>query len=226
MLSRLKKHISEKKSQKQDPLTADTTSSAAASTNSLPQYAADSPPQSRQPPINVENPTTHSAREVAAAPAAPSQSEQCANERVTRGSSGTAAEPTHRKTFEELFPSGDTLGLRVLYTPTDTSNTLVDIVFVHGLTGNSYNTWLEANSGTYWPVHLLRQSVPNARIMAFGYDADVAKFLGPVSQNNLRDHASTLLGDLARIRRKTDSVRTSLVRRRQLLTGHSRSIER
>ncbi len=206
MFSHLKKRIFEKKSQKQDSLTTESTS-AATSTNSLPQYAADSPPQSRQPPINAETTTTHSAQAAVAVPAAaPSQSKQCANERVTVGSSETTAEPTHRETFEGLFPSGDTLGLRVLYTPTDTSNTLVDIVFVHGLTGNSYNTWLEANSGTYWPIHLLRHSVPNARIMAFGYDADVARFLGPVSQNSLRDHASTLLGDLARIRRKTDSV--------------------
>jgi len=215
MFSRRKKRKSKKKFQKQDSLATEPTS------------AADSAPQSRLPPVNAETITTHSALEDVAVPAAaPSQSEQCADERVTVGSSLRTAEPTHRKTFERLFPSGDTLGLRVLYTPTDSSNTLIDIVFVHGLTGDSYNTWLEANSGTYWPVHLLRHSVPNARIMAFGYDADVAKFLGPVSQNNLRDHASTLLGDLARIRRKTDSVRTSLVYQHQLLTSYSRIIER
>ncbi|KAK3901199.1 hypothetical protein C8A05DRAFT_35131 [Staphylotrichum tortipilum] len=36
--------------------------------------------------------------------------------------------------------------------------------------------------------------------MAFGYDADVTKFVGPVSQNNVRDHAFDLIGDLAAIR--------------------------
>jgi hypothetical protein len=39
--------------------------------------------------------------------------------------------------------------------------------------------------------------VPNARIMTFGYDADVAKFMSPVGQGDLRDHSLTLIEDLA-----------------------------
>lgn len=108
---------------------------------------------------------------------------------------------------EQLFPNGQIYGLRILYEPAEP---LVDIVFVHGLTGNSYDTWLEPESQTYWPVHLLSKDVPDARIMAFGYDADVTKFLGPVSQNNLRDHATGLLGRLAAVRGKDDSVCSSL----------------
>jgi len=104
---------------------------------------------------------------------------------------------------ERLFPNGHIYGLRVLHEPAEP---LVDIVFVHGLTGDSYDTWFEVKSGIYWPVHLLSQDVPDARILAFGYDADVTKFLGPVSQNNLRDHASALLGELAAMRSEDDSV--------------------
>lgn len=116
----------------------------------------------------------------------------------------TTSQPSLR---ERLFPNGRTYGLRVLHDPVEP---LVDLIFVHGLTGDSYSTWLEAKSGIYWPVHLLSKDVPDARIMTFGYDADVTKFLGPVSQNNLRDHASALLGDLAAVRPEDDSsVRSS-----------------
>jgi hypothetical protein len=105
---------------------------------------------------------------------------------------------------DELFPSGQTYGLRVLHEP---PNPIVDIVFIHGLTGDSYDTWLERKSGIYWPKGLLCKDVPDARIMAFGYDADVTKILGPVSQNRLADHAGSLLADLANTRDKEESVR-------------------
>jgi hypothetical protein len=118
----------------------------------------------------------------------------------------------YRKTTRhQLFPNGQIYGLRALYEPAVTSEALVDIIFIHGLTGDSYNTWLEAESGIYWPVHLLSRSLPNARIMAFGYDADVAKFLSPMPQDNLHDHASTLLGELAALRAEDNSVRSSLI---------------
>jgi hypothetical protein len=108
---------------------------------------------------------------------------------------------------EDLFPNNQVHGLRVLYQP---SNPLVDIIFVHGLTGDSYNTWLQPTSGIYWPVQLLSKDISDARIMTFGYDADVTKFLGPVGQNNLRDHASNLLAELAARRAEDNSVSSSL----------------
>jgi hypothetical protein len=116
----------------------------------------------------------------------------------------TTSQPSLR---ERLFPNGTTYGLRVLHDPAEP---LVDIIFVHGLTGDSYDTWLEAESGIYWPVHLLSKDVPDARILTFGYDADVTKLLGPVSQNNLRDHAAVLLTELANVRAEDDSVCSSL----------------
>ena len=108
---------------------------------------------------------------------------------------------------EDLFPDNQIHGLRVLYQP---PNPLVDIVFVHGLTGDSYNTWLQPTSGIYWPVQLLSKDISDARIMTFGYDADVTKFLGPVGQNNLRDHASNLIAELAARRAEDNSVSSSL----------------
>ena len=122
------------------------------------------------------------------------------SERVT----GTSYHPISQ---EDLFPDNQTHGLRVLYQP---PSPLVDIIFVHGLTGDSYNTWLQPTSRIYWPVQLLSKDISDARIMTFGYDADVTKFLGPVGQNNLRDHASNLIAELAARRAEDNSVSSSV----------------
>lgn len=112
--------------------------------------------------------------------------------------SKSATKSSHRELGRMLFPGGDKVGIRVLYAP---EKPVIDLVFIHGLKGDSYSTWLDTRSGTYWPVHLLQYDVPNARIMTFGYNADPVKGPGSVGQNDLRDHAYTLLGDLARVRR-------------------------
>lgn len=98
-------------------------------------------------------------------------------------------------------------GLRVVYECAEQSKIVADIVFIHGLTGGSERTWLDASSGTYWPSQLLATDTPNTRVLAFDYDADVTKWLGPVSQNNIQSHADALLIDLAALRDNTKSVR-------------------
>ncbi|KAK4160240.1 hypothetical protein QBC43DRAFT_293131 [Cladorrhinum sp. PSN259] len=84
-------------------------------------------------------------------------------------------------TKNDLFPEDQVYGLRILHTPQNASTG--DIIFLHGLTGNSYDTWT-SRKGVYWPTELLTNDFPNVRIMAFGYDADVTRLLGPVSKNN------------------------------------------
>ncbi|KAK5124654.1 hypothetical protein LTR85_001367 [Meristemomyces frigidus] len=84
-------------------------------------------------------------------------------------------------------------GLVVVVNPADA---LVDIVFVHGITGNRRKTWTHSN-GTFWPEQLLPQDIPGARVLTFGYDADLVGTLRPVGQGRLRDHASALALDLA-----------------------------
>jgi hypothetical protein len=155
-----------------------------------------------------------------------SSSSQNENEEDMAGSLGAVEGPTSCQiSQEDLFPGGQIYGLRVLHEPAEP---LADIIFVHGLTGNSFGTWWEAKSGIYWPIQLFSKDVPNTRIMAFGYDADVTKFLGPVGQNNIRDHASNLLGDLAARRAEDNSVSSSFYCALwyQPLTSHSRMIER
>ena len=129
-----------------------------------------------------------------------SRSEPCKDEVVKVDPADTnATKSTHRQLFGELFPGG-TSGINILYTPSGTTSTLVDIVLIHGLKGHPFTTWLDAQSGTYWPFHLLRQDVPNARIMTFGYDSDPVKILMSAGQNTLRNHANTLLADLVHAR--------------------------
>jgi hypothetical protein len=53
----------------------------------------------------------------------------------------------------------------------------------------------------YWPLDLLPESIPNARILVYGYDSKVSRFFkGAANQNSLVAHAKNLLNDLVRIR--------------------------
>lgn len=104
--------------------------------------------------------------------------------------------------------NGATLGLQVVGGPPQ-QDAIVDIIFVHGLTGNGHGTWLDAKTGVHWPSGLLTQDIPDARIFCFGYDADVTSFWGHSSRNRLAEHAKTLLGDVVHEREDTDTVRNA-----------------
>ncbi|KAK1754491.1 hypothetical protein QBC47DRAFT_218883 [Echria macrotheca] len=86
------------------------------------------------------------------------------------------------------------LGITVVYRPEKPN---IDIVILHGLKGNAYGTFShcdeiastnEQEPGTqsspkkrkrevYWPRDLLPLSIPDARVLAYGYDADPLAFL-------------------------------------------------
>ena len=94
----------------------------------------------------------------------------------------------------------------------------VDIVFVHGLTGNAYNTWLYKDKGVmvHWPSELLKQDLPDARMMSFGYDADIVNLWNPRSHSPLTGHAENMVGALVRKRERTNTEE-----RKILFVGHS-----
>ncbi|KAJ5159680.1 uncharacterized protein N7482_006684 [Penicillium canariense] len=80
--------------------------------------------------------------------------------------------------------------------------TIVILIFVHGLTGDYEQTWKAENAADPWPKSLLPSIITNARLLTFGYDANVIG-KGQVSENGLREHAMALVNDLARVRNKT-----------------------
>jgi pimeloyl-ACP methyl ester carboxylesterase len=91
----------------------------------------------------------------------------------------------------EQFPEG----IQLLHQPSKPA--VVDIVFIHGLTGDRQRTWTHPEDRSPWPKTLLPQLIPNARILTYGYDAYVIRQHGPVSSNRVRDHANHLLSHLA-----------------------------
>ncbi|KAL8982254.1 MAG: hypothetical protein Q9205_003183 [Flavoplaca limonia] len=89
----------------------------------------------------------------------------------------------------------DELGPTVVYVP---DHAIVDICFVHGLNGGNVSTWKKGE--VFWPYNLLAKNLPEARIISWGYDADVAHFLSPTSANRVKDHAKGLSNDLRGLR--------------------------
>jgi hypothetical protein len=103
---------------------------------------------------------------------------------------------------ESMFPQG----MKILNQPLKTD---VDIVFVHGLTGDRDRTWTK--NETLWPKSLLTREIPNARVMTYGYDAYFIRRQGPIVNHRLRDHAVDLLNALASTREKDDAERRPIV---------------
>lgn len=69
-------------------------------------------------------------------------------------------------------------GLFILY-PTPELSTIplaicADIVAVHGLRGSARKTWTDLKSGSFWLEDFLPESLPNCRVMTFGYDSGLA----------------------------------------------------
>lgn len=79
------------------------------------------------------------------------------------------------------------------------SEAKVDVVFVHGLNGHRYKTWTSEVSKTFWPAHLLPSFLreEKARIVVYGYDANVTSFIDNVSSpNKIHNHAENLTAEL------------------------------
>ncbi|KAI3316912.1 hypothetical protein HD806DRAFT_541795 [Xylariaceae sp. AK1471] len=93
-------------------------------------------------------------------------------------------------------------GIKLLHCPVDSA---IDIVFVHGLTGDRERTWTAKDASNPWPQTLLPSKLPTARILTFGYDAYVADWRGVVSQNRIENHAYNLLTSLASYREEDDT---------------------
>ncbi|KAI1742692.1 Alpha/Beta hydrolase protein [Xylaria scruposa] len=85
-------------------------------------------------------------------------------------------------------------GIKVLHDP---PNAIVDLVFVHGITGHRDHTWSADQNSEPWPKLMLPSRVPEARILTFGYDASVIGFWRGISGNSIGDHSNNLLSALS-----------------------------
>jgi hypothetical protein len=75
------------------------------------------------------------------------------------------------------------------------------LVAIHGLDGDSMNTWTHEKSKVLWLRDLLPQNFPNARIMTFGYKARFKNF---TAHQELRAISLNLLAGLAALRKSEE----------------------
>lgn len=104
---------------------------------------------------------------------------------------GTALDPSDIKRYEVTEVYSD-------------PEALVDIVLVHGLNGHPRYTWTtpaskKSKKEVFWPSDLLPATLraAKARILVYGYNADVYAFGGNASSDMIHQHAQTLLANLS-----------------------------
>jgi protein SERAC1 len=78
---------------------------------------------------------------------------------------------------------------------------------VHGLTGDATSTWQAKDATQPWPERKLAADLPEARIMTYGYDADIVHFATRASQNTVMEHSKNLLIRLINIRDQSSENR-------------------
>lgn len=103
-------------------------------------------------------------------------------------------------------------GIKVWHDP-ETAD--VDLVFVHGLTGDLELTWTHEAVSEPWPKSLLPIHLPSSRTLTFGYDAYVVQ-RGAAVSNQLVDHSRDLINSLTSLRSMTETSSRPLI-----FVGHS-----
>ncbi|KAK6851000.1 alpha/beta-Hydrolase [Apiospora arundinis] len=98
------------------------------------------------------------------------------------------------------------IGLNEVYEPEPGNAPVAIICLVHGLFGGPWKTFAAkrrpprdekgASKEVFWPRDLLPTIVRNVRIISFGFDADVEKFMGAASLNTIHQHSRNLLNTM------------------------------
>lgn len=83
------------------------------------------------------------------------------------------AEPSAQAPASQHPQPKEKIGLLELAKGMHDVEKIIDVVAVHGLQGDLYQTWTHEND-TMWLESILPDKVPFARIMTFGYDSTIA----------------------------------------------------
>ncbi|ESZ93142.1 hypothetical protein SBOR_6469 [Sclerotinia borealis F-4128] len=86
----------------------------------------------------------------------------------------------------------------------------IDVVALHGIKGDAYNTWTEkkGENENMWLRDQLPNELPGARIFSFGYDANVLFSRGT---GDIEDFATNLLEDLVRERNNEENRKRRII---------------
>ncbi|KAK5630106.1 hypothetical protein RRF57_005821 [Xylaria bambusicola] len=122
---------------------------------------------------------------------------------LKKNESTSSALPSTDQTSALTVPSGNGLsfpdGVKVWY---ECDDAVIDVCFIHGLSGNRDSTWTANGQPGPWPKLFLPDRLPKARLLTFGYDAYIIRngATRAVGINSLADHARGLLHDLTNAR--------------------------
>ncbi|KAL2061254.1 hypothetical protein VTL71DRAFT_7527, partial [Oculimacula yallundae] len=84
----------------------------------------------------------------------------------------------------------------------------VDIIAIHGITGDAYSTWTDKESSFFWLQDSLPKEFPGARIYSFGYRAEV--FLS-LDTGDFETFAGDLLDEIFSTRLSDEEKRRPLI---------------
>ena len=95
----------------------------------------------------------------------------------------------HEEPSDYTSLSDNPIGLTAIWAPPEP---IIDIIFVHGLGGNSVQTWcFDENLATFWPSWLKNEpELRRARIHTYGYVAGIGK---AANASGILDFAKDLL---------------------------------
>ncbi|PKS12546.1 hypothetical protein jhhlp_000754 [Lomentospora prolificans] len=133
--------------------------------------------------------------------------------RLNTTRSRTSTGSLRTSTSPKGFPIADQVrreGITVLNDPEDCA---IDLIIVHGLNGAPHRTFYNESTGFFWPSELPK-ILPTARIMLFGYIADVTA--GSANPLGVYQHAESLLLHLRNNRVGSKEMDRSIV-----FLGHS-----
>ncbi|KAF7198642.1 Protein SERAC1 [Pseudocercospora fuligena] len=121
-------------------------------------------------------------------------------------SSSSARDDSHTDSADQ---PQERLGLHSLWPedPASQTKTTIDIVAVHGLGGDAYETWRAQDTGRIWLKDFLPRQFEDAHIMTFGYNSRVLS----KSISGINDYARDLLEQLEATRTVLDTDRNPVI---------------